>query len=123
MHCGSSQTIGVQHPKERMKDGVTPSAGGLVHDRAMTLDALAAEITNGTKDRAWVLRALPRHCRVPVRTRATALLGVTSEGVVDWDDRDERAGEEREAGVRRSRARRTPLRICRTPREPVAFQD
>ena len=39
------------------------------HDRAMTPDMVATEITNGTTDRAWVLRAVPRHCRVPVNTR------------------------------------------------------
>lgn len=38
-------------------------------DRAMTPDAVAAEITNGAKDRRWVLRAVPRSCRVPVNTR------------------------------------------------------
>jgi len=38
-------------------------------DRAMTPEAVAAEITAGTKDRAWVLRVVPRECRVPVRTR------------------------------------------------------
>lgn len=38
-------------------------------DRAMTPDAVASEIMNGVKDRAWVLLAVPRDCRVPVRTR------------------------------------------------------
>jgi hypothetical protein len=38
-------------------------------DRAMTPDAVAAEITNGTKDRLWVIRRVPRDCRVRVRTR------------------------------------------------------
>lgn len=38
-------------------------------DRAMTPDAVAAEITNGAKDREWVIRSVPRECRVPVRTR------------------------------------------------------
>lgn len=38
-------------------------------DRAMTPEAVAQEITSGTKDRAWVIRAVPRDCRVPVSTR------------------------------------------------------
>jgi hypothetical protein len=38
-------------------------------DRAMTPDAIAAEITNGAKSREWVIRRVPRDCRVPVRTR------------------------------------------------------
>ncbi len=38
-------------------------------DRAMTPDAVVEEITHYTKNRAWVIRQVPRSCRVPVRTR------------------------------------------------------
>jgi hypothetical protein len=38
-------------------------------DRAMTPEAVASEITHGTKDRQWVIRVVPRDCRVPVNTR------------------------------------------------------
>lgn len=47
----------------------TLQASEAVTDRAMTPDAVAAEITNGAKDREWVIRRVPRDCRVPVRTR------------------------------------------------------
>ncbi len=38
-------------------------------DRAMTPEAVASEITAGTKTRDWVIRTAPRECRVPVKTR------------------------------------------------------
>lgn len=40
-----------------------------VADRAMTPEAVAAEITCRTKDRDWVIRHFPRECRVPHNTR------------------------------------------------------
>ena len=50
---------------------MTPFSSGspLGADRAMTPEAVATEITGGTKDRFWVLRRVPRSCRVPHNTR------------------------------------------------------
>jgi hypothetical protein len=44
---------------------IAPSARG----RAMTPEAVAEEIMNGAKPRAWILRHVPKACRVQQRTR------------------------------------------------------